>query len=131
MAAAGPWGGLVGGVGGALLGWGLGDKAADAREEASKEELRRFDIGAAQKMGEATAAVGASGVEFGGSMTQYLAQMGNEFRRQREWAAGQAGSAKSLDEATNYLTMASGIGSSLAQFGKSKNWWQQPSSGGA
>lgn len=121
----GPWGALAGGLIGAGASWWLGNQAEEAKRRAGLESIRRMDRAHAWTLSEATAGGAASGVEMGSTSLQtYLAEMSKEFRRQHDWAARQVNEGADIGEAANALGLASGIGSSLFNFGRANNWWQ-------
>lgn len=124
-AAFGPWGALIGGVVGAGAGWWLGNQSARAKRAASDEQIRRMDLEHAQVLGTGRANAAASGVETneGDSFSKYLADMSNEFRRQHDWAVGQASRGESIEATTNAIQGLTGLGSSLFKFGDANKWW--------
>jgi hypothetical protein len=124
----GPWGAVAGGVVGGIAGMFLGDQAAEAKKKAALESVRRRDLGNAETLGQTAADAAASGVDASpgsGSAATYLATMGQEFRREHDWAVEQANKGASLDETANVLGGLSSIGSSLFRFGQSQNWFQK------
>jgi hypothetical protein len=100
------------------------DKAKRIRAETG-ETVRRFMLDAQRKMSSTEALGNASGVEGDStSLTKYLMDMGNEFRKQADWmkSSGEymAGSAE-----TSGMNQAIGdIGGSLFSFGQSNNWFK-------
>lgn len=119
-----PWGALASGVFGGVASLLSGNKAAELQKQTSLEQARRAALGNQLRLGEATAAAGASGVEMGtGSMQQYLSTMAAEFRRQNEWAVKQAQEGADLSQLANGLGAATNIGKSLFSFGEANNWW--------
>ncbi len=121
------WGTAVGaGLGalGGLFSWfGSQDQAARMRAQAA-EELRRKKLADEQRLGAATAAAAASGVEFESpSMQIYLRAMKEEMARQQEYQrsagaanAGAVGTAGDIGLFTNF-------GSTLFNYAKQNNWW--------
>lgn len=137
----GPWGALAGGVLGAGLGWWQGDAQSSVEDEKKKfeqmklaEELRRFDVDANRTKGMAQAIAAASGASFQStSLQEYLSNMGNEFKRQREWMRMAGG--KQLDlyaqqqdvsAQSEYLQAAMDIGKGVAAWGSANNWGLEP-----
>jgi hypothetical protein len=113
------------GVASAATQWWLGNKAADAQKEASLEEERRREKERAFVLGETRARAAASGVEFeSGSVQSWLSSMEAEFKRQHEWALDQAKRGADLSKLSGSLGFATGIGSSLFQYGAAKNWFR-------
>jgi hypothetical protein len=123
----GPWGTAIGaGLGalGGLFSWfGSQDQAARMRAQAA-EELRRKKLADEQRLGAATAAAAASGVEFESpSMQIYLRAMKEEMARQQEYQrsagaanAGAVGAAGDIGLFTNF-------GSTLFNLGRANSWW--------
>jgi hypothetical protein len=92
------------------------------------EEVRRFHEQGLQRIGQATAAGAASGVEFESKSTQdYLAKMTDEFRRQEQWMRDSGYRRADAVDTSSYLGLAGDLGSSMFQYGSANNWWRTPS----
>jgi hypothetical protein len=115
--------GLVGGA----LGW-IGHRAqASAMRDQTAEELRRRRAADAQKLGQATAAAGASGVESGSaSLSTYLTSMQEEMQRQQEWARSAGATNASAMDAAGGLGFFTDLGSTLSGYAKANNYWRGP-----
>ena len=146
----GAWGAVVGGVLGGLSGMMSGGAADDAErlaemqaeftEMETRENLRRMRLQAAQQVGQATAAVGASNLQMTGSSRRYVDEVRAQWNADQAWTAEsgriqarmqrRGGSAAASGVMTNlYASAASGLLSAGASYAKGGGFSGYPSGG--
>jgi hypothetical protein len=122
------WGTAIGaGLGalGGIFSWmGSQDQAAKMRAQA-EEELRRKKAADEQRLGVATAAGMASGVEADSpSLQAYLSSMQAEMKRQQDWmrkaGAANAGAVSTAGD----IGLFTNLGGTLFNYAKQNNWWK-------
>ena len=106
----------------------LGGMAQEGEaQKARNEEMRRMKAQQDAALGTARARAAASGVEVGagtGSMSTYLAQMAEEYRRQQDFARSAAGTQHTANLAGGAFKFGADVGQSLLGYASANNWWK-------
>jgi hypothetical protein len=110
---------------GALAAYRGRDEQARQMRAETDEELRRFKLQSAGRVGMARAAGAASGIEFeSGSLQNYLSAMTTEFARQADWMKRAGYQRAAAGKSAAGFGLVSDLGSSLFNFGAANNWWK-------
>lgn len=107
----------------AVAGMASADDQARRQRAEGREYLRRMTAQHAVELGQAGAAEGASGLVTGASsLSQHIATMADEFRRQEAWAWDAARRGASATVQAGWWNGIGDVGSALFSVGQAANW---------